>query len=120
MSTFILDGYGYDCRIKEVSEGYSLFLDDDHVITMSQPWMIVELMGRGDTGHDLQRHLAVQVHLVRQVDLALAAGGDVAQDLPFAVDNGFFFEEGFFFQPLNFILLRHDGEIGRASCRERV
>lgn len=52
MSTFVLDGYGFDCQITEVPEGYSLEIDHEHVITMPEAWKIIELLGRGETGHD--------------------------------------------------------------------
>ncbi len=43
-------------------------------------------------GHDLHRHIAVQVELPGLVDLTFSASGDKAQDLPFSGDNLAFFE----------------------------
>lgn len=45
-------------------------------------------------GHDLERHLPVQAQLAGQVDLTLAAGGDVPEDLPLALDDGALFKDG--------------------------
>ncbi len=51
MSTYILDGYGFDCRIVEGAESSTLFIDGENVLTSSTPEKLVHFMSLGITRH---------------------------------------------------------------------
>jgi hypothetical protein len=50
MSTYILEGYGFDCRIEEGALS-TLFIDGENVLTSSSPKQLIGFMSWGKTGH---------------------------------------------------------------------